>query len=194
MARARSCDPFSARQKRRRALPVWAGVGWRLQSADSAHLTLPVAGATGPLPLHPKGREGTPILVGSPRAHRRDHQGCHCSRSGLRDSRDARYPGCGWRLLSLAASVARRRVQSRAYDRDRRNRRRKFRSDAAAENGARLEVRAEPATSSFRLRYQPAAGAERAAFASSVPTDRPYLPLCPLGAERAGERWGSPEG
>ena len=35
---------------------------WGVQSADSAHLTLPVAEATGPLPLRPKGREGRPHL------------------------------------------------------------------------------------------------------------------------------------
>jgi hypothetical protein len=49
-----------------------AGERWGLQSADSAHLTFPVAEATGPLPLRPKGREGIPILVGRFRARRRD--------------------------------------------------------------------------------------------------------------------------
>jgi hypothetical protein len=108
----------------------------------------------------------------------------------LRGSRVARSPGCGLRLLPLAARVGRHRARSRACDRDRRNRRHEIRSDAAAESGALSEARAEPATSPSRLPSRPAAAAVQSVSAFSAPSDAPYLPLCPSGAERAGVRWG----
>jgi hypothetical protein len=144
----------------------WGGEGrgevGGYQSADSAHLTLPVAAATGPLPLPPKGREGI-----------------HCSRSGSHDSHGSRSHGCGLRLPLLAARVDRRRVQSRACDRGRRNRQHKTRPDAAAESGARSEARAAPATSPSRLPLTPAATAVQPGSAFSVPSDASCLPLCP---------------
>jgi hypothetical protein len=116
--------------------------------------------------------------------------GLQRQRKVLRGSRVAPSPGCGLRLLPLAARVGRRRARSRACDRDRRNRRHEIRSDAAAECGARGAAGAEPATSPSRLPSQPGATAAQSVSALSAPSDAPYLPLCPSGAERAGVRWG----